>query len=479
MVYTLLHVRSKMTRFLCVLLFCSCAFAQEPCTSPATKFPCTPVSSTVELAHDRLLPLSSQLILSKDDTTLTGLQSSTVGLNSATTLTNCKGYGVSAICVMADRTWVSGFRLDGNKAQNNQNIYGMMVNGNDARISDLNVMNVQGKNVYGGAISIRDVQRSFLTNVVLRENNSDGLDIYGTVSRSIFTGILSSHNDLLGVDVEKSGLKRPSFLLFSNIVSTRNGAANFQLFGTDDVVANGIVTESGGVGHDSNNSNARIESSNRAVLSSFAFRGPANGGPQGSFYPVGLSFDQEGKPEQNKEIVALGGVISGYTSSGISVSRSDAVAGSGTNGLTLIGISSTENGGYGADFGNIKSGDNNVVFLGNQMRGNKAGDVNNILSVPTHAVFGNLPFSQTLPPIHLQLEGALLMALDYQGNATFGKSVESQSLTVNSIAMRPVPVPAHSIDACAQGDFANDSRYHYYCSSNGAWKRVAWANDTW
>jgi hypothetical protein len=468
-----------MTKILCVFLFCSCVFAQEPCTSPATKFPCNPVDSTIELAPDHLWPLVSQLTLSKNGTTLTGSQSSTVVVNKSSNMANCNGSGDSAVCITADRAWMGGFSIDGNKAQNNQDIYGLMVNGNNARILDMNVMNVQGSKAYGGAISVRDVQRPFLTNVVLRENNSDGLDVFGSTSHGIFTGISSNHNGMLGVEVERSGLKRPTLLLFSNIMSTRNGAANFQVQGADDVVANGILTESGGVGHDSNNSNARIRSSDRVLLSSFVFRGPANGGPQGAWFPAGLSFDHEGKAEQNKDIVAIGGVISGYTSSGISVSRSDAAVGSGTNGLTLIGINSTGNGGYGADFGNIKSNDNNVVFLGNQMSGNQAGDVNKILSVPTHAILGNLPFSKTLPPIHLQLAGALLMGLDNEGNATFGKNVSAQSLIVNSNAMRPSPVPVHSTVVCTQGDFADDSQFHYYCSGNGAWKRVAWANDTW
>jgi hypothetical protein len=71
------------------------------------------------------------------------------------------------------------------------------------------------------------------------------------------------------------------------------------------------------------------------------------------------------------------------------------------------------------------------------------------------------------------------MELDYQGNATFQRTVTAQSLMVNSIAMRPVSVPAHSTAACNQGDFADDSHFHYYCAQSGAWKRTAWTNDTW
>jgi hypothetical protein len=309
------------------------------------------------------MTLSSQSILSKDGATLTGPQTSTVVLKNPVKFPSCNGLGASAICVTADHSWFSGFRLDGNKSQNNQDVYGLLVNGNDARLWGLYMTDFRGSKAYGGGISIRDVDHPFLLNAVLQESGGDGLDIFGTASHGIFSDILAIHNGLLGVEAENSGQKRPHSLLISNILATRNGATNFQMNGTDDVLVNDILTESGGAGPDSNNSNARIRYSNRVLLSSFVFRGPANGGPQGAFYPVGLSFDHEGTAEQNRDIVAIGGMISGYTSSGVSISRSDAAPASGTNGLTLIGINSTENEGYGADFGNIRSNDDNVGFI--------------------------------------------------------------------------------------------------------------------
>lgn len=359
------------------------------------------------------------------------------------------GIYVSAITNTAiQQNRVHHLKIDGNRF--NQTIPnaclmfdgGNGVNPDEVAGTDLQIVNGYGTVAYGSLLRVQNVFGGQFSNIFLRNGASDGMNIFGGCQKIQVTNLDSRLNGQLGLDIEPGGGNRPADIQISNYFASENSGQNLGVLSSDDVVLNNISTLTGG-----NNGNIQIRGCNRVLMSNFKIRGAAGA------KPVGLALDGENTTDTNTDILLFNGSISSCISHGIMVNN--------TQNLTIVGVSSSSNGGYGLSLNT--SGTTNLTVstvtalkvIGSYFSYNGLGTISGIswVSAAQRAVALNTPMDTDA--IYLGPGSAILPVYSFGSETSLGfyrSAASTLAQSWGSIQLAPNIGDRVSIGSATAGD---------------------------